>query len=115
MTRPDLLPGVTTEDCPPTVVADSRATILRARRHAALRDSLNMILLGAVDYVCVTWPSAHVPFVGREHSVTLVALLNAAVITHVIMSRLTARWAARRIASTWSLRERARFFQRETL
>src|SRR5688500_912127 len=102
MVKPDLLPGVSPDPCPPTVVADSRATILRARRHAALRDSVNLILLAAVDYVCLFWPAAHVPFIGREQSMTLVALLNAAVITHAIMSRLSARLAARRIASTWS-------------
>lgn len=110
MAKPDLLPGVTTDSCPPVVVADSRRAVLRARRRAWLRDASNLVLLAAVDYVCIAWPAAHIPFIGREESMILVALLNAAVITHVVMSRLSARLAARRIAGTWCHRERARFF-----
>lgn len=115
MATRDLLPGVTPDPCPPAVVTDSRRTVLLARRRAALRDAANVVLLVLVDYVSLTWPAAHIPLLSRQDSIVLVALLNAAVITYVIMSRLTAKWTARRIASTWCLRERARFFQRESL
>lgn len=111
MVTKDLLPGVEADPIPPVVVADSRATILRARRRAALRDAVNIFLAIAVDYVFLQWPSTHIPLLDRYDSMVLVALLNAAIVTHTVMSRLTARWAARRIASTWCLRERARFFQ----
>jgi hypothetical protein len=111
MARRDLLPGVTAESCPPRVVANSREVIERARRNAVLRDLANVVLLAGVDYVFLTWPSTHVPAVSREHSMLLLALLNAGLVTHMVMSRLTAKWTARRIASTWCLRERARFFQ----
>lgn len=111
MARRDLLPGVRTESCPPAVVADSRRTVIRARRVAVIRDTINILLLIGVDYAAVRWPATHIPFVSREDSIVLLALLNAAVLTQMIMTRLIARWSARRIATTWCLRERARFFQ----
>ncbi|HUP46615.1 MAG TPA: hypothetical protein VM779_14000 [Thermoanaerobaculia bacterium] len=111
MARRDLLPGIETDSCPPRVVVNSRDLVLRARRVAALRDIANLILLGMVDYAALYWPSTHFPFLGREDSIVLLALVNSAFITHAIMSRLVARWSARRIATTWCLRERARFFQ----
>jgi hypothetical protein len=111
MPRPDLLPGVVTDSCPPVAVIGSRETIVRARRRAIFRDVTNLAILGAVDYVSLHWPSAHIPLVNREQSMLLVGLLNATVITHIVMTRIAARLAARRIAATWSLRERARFFQ----
>ena len=111
MARRDLLPGVQTDSCPPAVIADSRRTVVRARRLAVIRDTFNVLLLMGVDYSAMHWPSTHIPFVSREDSIVLLALLNAAVITQMIMTRLIARWSARRIATTWCLRERARFFQ----
>ena len=111
MPRPDLLPGVLTDSCPPAVVVDSRQTVLQARRRALVRDVSNLVLLAAVDYVSLRWPAVHIPLVNREQSMMLVALLNATVVTHIVMTRIAARLAARRIAATWSLRERARFFQ----
>ena len=111
MARRDLLPGVRTDSCPPRVVLSSRELVLRARRRAFLRDAANLVLLAIVDYVAIHWPSTHIPFIAREDSVVLLALVNAAFLTQMIMSRLIARWSARRIATTWCLRERARFFQ----
>lgn len=111
MARRDLLPGVETDSCPPAVVADSRRTVLRARRIAVVRDTANVVLLLAVDYAAYHWPATHIPLLGREDSIVLLSLLNAAVFTQMIMTRLIARWSARRIATTWCLRERARFFQ----
>ncbi|MGZ8869074.1 MAG: hypothetical protein ACXW2P_12085, partial [Thermoanaerobaculia bacterium] len=111
MPRPDLLPGVVTDSCPPVAVIGSRETIVRARRRAIFRDVTNLVILSAVDYVALRWPSAHIPLVNREQSMLLVGLLNATVITHIVMTRVVARLAVRRIAATWSLRERARFSQ----
>ena len=110
MARRDLLPGIAAP-CPPPVVFDSRREIVRARRRAALRDFAQLSLLVGVDWLFVRWPFTHVPSMDRPHSLLIVALLNAALLTHVIVSRTFPRWSARRIASTWCLAERARFFQ----
>ena len=109
MSRKHLLPGVTTPDCPPSVVCDSRASIRSARFRAAARDVAQVIFLIGVDYLFVRWPSAHLPFANREHSVTIVAAVNAMSITWLLLSRLMPRWRARRIAATWSVSERRRF------
>ena len=109
--RDDLLPGVISDECPPRVVLNSRDTVVRARRHAVLRDLANVLILAGVDYVFMTWPSTHIPTLDREASMLFVAALNGVVVAHIAMSRLAPRWAAKRIATTWNLRERARFFQ----
>ncbi len=110
MARRDLLPGVTTEDCPPAVVFDSKRAIRRARRRAALRDFAQLALLAGVDYLFLGWPLSHIPSLGRDGSVMIVAFLNSLILTQVIVSRTFPRWTARRIASTWCPSERRRFF-----
>ena len=109
-----MLPGIAAAACAPSVMFDSRRAIARARRRAALRDFVQLLLVVGVDWMVVRWPYSHVPAMGRPGSVLLVALLNAAVLTHLIVSRTFPRWSARRIAATWCLSERARFFQRRT-
>ncbi len=111
MTRRNLLPGVTADACPPEVVIESCRAIRRARFRAAARDVAHVLLLGGVDYFFLHWPNAHVPMVDRGASVIVLAALNSIVITHITLSRLVPRLAAKRIATTWCLRERARFFQ----
>ena len=106
-----MLPGVTAEECPPVVVANSADVIAAARRRAIFRDLANVMLLAAVDYVFLNWPLTHIPALDRNGSMLFLAALNGVVATHMIMSRLAPKWAARRIASTWCLRERSRFFQ----
>ncbi len=113
MAKRDLLPGVRPDGCPPRVVLTSRREIRRARIHATLRDGAQLLLLAAVDYLFVWWPLTHVPMLDREMTVIVVALANALVLTHIAMSRLMPKWAARRIATTWCLSERARFFANE--
>ena len=111
MARRDLLPGVTIDDCPPRIVTNSADVVSSARRRAVLRDLANVFLLAGVDYVFLNWPATHIPTLDRDGSVIFLAALNGIVATHMIMSRLTPKWAARRIAATWCLRERSRFFQ----
>lgn len=111
MARRDLLPGVAVNGCPPAVVFDSRRAIAHARRRAAFHDFAQFALLGGVDWLFVRWPLAHIPSMDRSESLLIVALLNAALLTHLIMVRAFPRWSARRIASTWCLSERARFFE----
>jgi len=111
MPRRNLLPGITTDDCPPIAVIESRRAIARARRRAILRDAAQFILLAGVDWLFVRWPYAHIPSFDRGQSLLIVALLNAALLTHAIVSRAFPRWSAQRIARTWCLSERARFFQ----
>ena len=112
MARRDLLPGIAPVACAPAVHFDSRRAIARARRRAALRDLAEVLLVVGVDWMFVHWPYTHVPSMDRPHSLILIALLNAALVTHLIASRTFPRWSARRIAATWCLSERARFFQR---
>lgn len=114
MARRDLLPGVTTDDCPPVVVFDSKSAIRRARRRAALRDFAQLALLGGVDYLFLHWPLTHIPSFGRDGSVMIVASLNSLILTHAIVSRTFPRWTARRIASTWCPSERRRFFAEQS-
>ncbi len=111
MARRELLPGIAAEDCPPAVVFDSRRAIARARRRAAFHDFSQLLLLTGVDWMFVHWPYTHVPSMDRAHTVLVVALLNAVLLTHIIVVRTFPRWSARRIATTWCLSERARFFQ----
>lgn len=113
MANKELLPGINPDDtCPPVAVFDSHRAIARARRRAAFRDAAQLLLLVSVDWFFVRWPYAHVPTFDRAHSLLIVALLNVVVATHVIVSRALPRWTAQRIARTWALSERARFFQR---
>ena len=111
MARRDLLPGIVTDACPPLVVFDSKRAIKRARRRAILRDLAQLVLLAGVDWMFVRWPYSHVPSLDRAQTLFVVALLNAGLLTHIIVSRTFPKWSARRIAATWCLSERARFFQ----
>jgi hypothetical protein len=92
------------------VVVESRREISRARLRATMRDGAQLSLLVAVDYFFSHWPSTHIPLASRHTTLFVVAAMNAGVLTHVAMSRMMPKWAARRIASTWCLSERARFF-----
>ena len=112
MARRDLLPGVSIDGCPPAIVFDSRRAIRRARRRVLLRDLAQFLLLAGVDWIFVRWPYTHVPALDRASSVLVLALLNAILLTHLIVVRTFPRWSARRVASTWCVAERARFFQR---
>jgi hypothetical protein len=111
MTRRDLLPGVIPDGCSPAAVAESHRAIRRARIQAAARDISHILLLAGVDYFFVQWPGAHVPTLDRGTSVIVLAALNSMVLSHILLSRLVPRMTAKRIAATWCLRERARFFQ----
>ncbi|HEX9163296.1 MAG TPA: hypothetical protein VF980_16435 [Thermoanaerobaculia bacterium] len=104
-----MLPGVATADCPPAVVFDSRRAIRRARLRATIADAAQLILLIGVDWLFLHWPMSHIPSLTRDSSLLIVALLNAALLTHVIVMRTFPRWSAQRIASTWCSAERTRF------
>ena len=110
MARRELLPGVTVDGCPPAVQIESARVIVRARRRAAAYDTAQFVLLAGLDWLFLRWPYAHVPFADRDVTVLIIAALNALYITHVIVSRAFPRWSAGRIARTWCLAERARFF-----
>jgi len=107
-----LLPGVRDAGSPPAVVVDSRKVVARARRRAALRDLLDLVLLGCVDGLFLAWPRAHVPMLGRDDSVLIIAAVNAAVIGALYLARAVPAWRARRVAGTWCAAERTRFYRR---
>jgi hypothetical protein len=109
MPTSDLLPGVTSRSCPPAIACDAHAAIRRARRLALLRDLLQLVLIGAVDYLFVDWPHARLPLLTRPESLQLLYVANAIILADVFVARLLPRLAARRIAETWSRAERARF------
>lgn len=109
MPNDPLLPGVTTTRVPPAVVFDSRDAIRRARRRRVMRDVLDVALLLAVDALFFRWPSTHVPFLDRQESLLVLAVLNVAVVAYVWLARVLPAWSARRVAATWSTAERTRF------
>ena len=113
MERRDLLPGVRPDACPPRVVFTTRKAISRARIRANLRDAAQILLLAGVDYFFTQWPSTHIPTFDRSETVLIVLALNVLVLSHIALSRVVPKWTARRIASTWCLAERARFFEAE--
>jgi hypothetical protein len=107
-----LLPGVSDAGAPPPVVIDSRRVVAKARRRAIVRDVIDLLLLVSVDGLFLRWPQAHVPFLDRHDSLLVLLGLNAMLIGYVWLARAIPRWKARRMAGTWCLAERARFFQR---
>jgi hypothetical protein len=93
-------------------VVDSRGVVAKARRRAAVRDVLDLLLLICVDWLFLRWPDAHVPALDRANSLFVLLALNAMLLAYVWLARALPRWTARRVASTWCLAERARFFRR---
>lgn len=111
MEKPDrrsLLPGVRDAGTPPAVVIDSRAVISRARRRAAVRDVLDLVLLLCVDGLFLAWPRTHVPMLDRADSMLALFVLNAAMVAFLWLTRAMPRWRARRVAATWCAAERTR-------
>jgi hypothetical protein len=109
--RRTLLPGVSDAGVPPPVVIDSRVVVARARRRAIVRDIVDFLLLVCVDGLFLRWPHAHVPFLDRGDSTMVVVGLNVMLIGYLWLARSIPRWTARRVATTWSLAERTRFFR----
>jgi hypothetical protein len=112
MKREDLLPGVTVTDFPPVAVYDARRAIRRARRKAVIYDAAQLLLLAGVDWLFFRWPSAHVPMLDRHDSLLVVGAMNILMAAYIWLARAFPRWSARRVASTWSPSERARFATR---
>jgi hypothetical protein len=109
--RRTLLPGVSDVGAPPPVIIDSRVVVARARRRAIVRDVIDLSLLVSVDGLFLRWPAAHVPFLDRHDSLLMLLGLNAMLVGYVWLVRAIPRWAARRVATTWGLSERTRFFR----
>jgi len=108
MPRPELLPGISGDHCPPVVVCDPRPAVRRARRRALFRDIAQLVLVAGLDALLIRWPAAHVPMMTRLDSIALVTAVNALMIGFVWLSRAFPRWSARRIAATWCPAERER-------
>ena len=105
----ELLPGVAAPDAsPPVAVCNPRDAVERARRRRKFRDLIDGLVLLSLDYLFVSWPDAHVPFLTRSQSMTLLVAMHAIVIGYWILSRELPPWRARRIASTWTQAERVR-------
>ena len=108
------LPGVLDSSVPPPVVIDSRKVIRRARRRATFRDVVDLLILGFVDALFVQWPTAHVPALGREGSLLVLALVNLTMFATMWLTRAVPRWKARRVAATWRPAERRRVLNPRT-
>jgi len=108
----ELLPGITTDSCPPAVVCDARAAWRKARRRALLRDTLQITLLVAVDWLFAHWPESRVPFASRDLSLMMLRGMNAGIAAHLGLSRALPRFQARRVAATWCRSEREKFLRR---
>ena len=106
--RRSLLPGVADAPVPPTVVFQSRRVIVRARRRAAFRDVIDLLILVSVDALFLQWPRAHVPALDREQSLMLLAAANVAMVSVIWVARTLPRWKARRVSATWCPAERTR-------
>ena len=109
MTKLDLLPGVSTDSCPPRVVCDAHKAIREARRKAWIRDGAQVSLLVAVDFLFVRWPESRMPFLDRGASLAFLRGVNLAMVSHFWMVRTLPKWWAKRIASTWCRSEREKF------
>jgi hypothetical protein len=105
-----LLPGVSDVRTPPAVVFQSRTVIAKARRRAAARDVLDLLLLACVDGLFLRWPLAHVPGLDRADSLMLLLAINVMLIGYIWVARSLPRWTARRVASTWCVAEQSRMF-----
>lgn len=110
LARRSLLPGVSDARTPPAIVFQSRTVIARARRRAAIRDVLDLLLLVCVDGLFLRWPHAHVPGLDRADSLLLLAAVNAMLIGYIWLARAMPRWSARRVAATWCVAEQSRVF-----
>lgn len=109
MPKDQLLPGVTTAACPPRVTCDAKSPVQSARRREMLRHGIQIALLLAVDYLFVYWPESRLPLLDREASLAFLRGVNVVILGDVWLTRAMPKWSARRIAATWSRRERERF------
>ena len=109
MPQHELLPGVTTPDCPPRVVCDAHGAIRRARQRAVVRDFLQVSLVLGVDYLFMHWPRSRFPFLDRDHSLAFLRGMNVFLVVQLGLARALPNVWARRVAATWSRGERARF------
>jgi len=109
MPKTELLPGVTTTECPPQVTCDARAAIRKARRRVYVRDGIQLGLVAAVDYLFFHWPQSHIPFLERGSSLLFLQGMNALIVADLWLTRALPKWRARRIASTWAPTERKKF------
>jgi len=112
MPKQKLLPGVTTDSCPPAIHCDAHREIRKARRRAFARDAMQLLLLGAVDYLFLRWPESRIPLMSRTTSLAFLQATNGAILVHIWMARHMPRWWARRIAATWCRSEQERFARR---
>ena len=108
----ELLPGVTSDSCPPEIVCNAHNEIRKARRRAIARDVAQVVMLAAVDILFVHWPESRMPFLDRAHSLTILRTINALIVADLWLTRAVPRWTAKRIASTWCKAEREKFERR---
>lgn len=109
----ELLPGTAgPEATPPNAGCNALREVERARRSKKFRDTFDGVLLLALDYLFVAWPGAHVPFLSRSQSLSLLVAMHIVLIGYWIVSRELPSWRARRIAETWTPEERLRMARR---
>jgi hypothetical protein len=108
----DLIPGVEPPRRPPVDGRSLARELEAARRRASVEDLLDCAVLIVVNLVFLLWSEAKVPFLDRDATLVLLLLVNLATVAGYVRSRVIPGWRARRIATTWSAAERARFQRR---
>jgi len=108
-----LLPGAGGPHAsPPTPRTNAQHQVRQVRRAAAIRDTIDSVLLLVVDVFFFFWPEAHVPFLSRASSVLVLILANVLLVGFWVVTRSIPRWRARRIAKSWDSEERSKFGSR---
>jgi hypothetical protein len=86
----------------------------KARRRALMRETTQVALLVAVDWLFVHWPESRLPLADRSHTLTILFGVNVLLVADVWLTRTLPRWRARVVAATWCRSEREKFLRRQT-
>ncbi len=106
----DLLPGVTDlRSRPSRASVNSVREVRQARRQVITRESIDALLILAVDIFFIQWQQARLPFVSRETSTLLLLAVNVMLASYWVALHYAPTWKAKRIAATWSRDEQKRF------
>lgn len=109
----DLLPGAAgPRASAPVPRTNAQHQVQKVRRAASIRDTIDSVLLIAVDVFFFLWPEAHIPFLSRASSVLVLILANVLLVGFWVVTRSIPRWRARRIAKSWDSEERSKFGSR---
>lgn len=105
----DLLPGVEGPEPRRVTAADFERDLLAARRRTAAEELLDCAMLILINVMFLMWPHAEIPLLDRQGTLVLLLLVDFGFVAAYVHARFVPRYRARRIATSWSAAERARF------